>query len=511
MSYFRIVLVTFTFLISQYSIAEVDVQKACAEDCEIVLYYGANDNTYQSCINRCVQKANGIQGIIGDGTGGNGPVNGLGDKKNADCKKEDFEKGICKSANDPNNEDTENEDDNKNKSTGGNDQKAAPCEEDFSAEIAACERDSLAAGDACDENSTTLSNVSNLVSQASRYISSKSASSVAESCSKMAKLSKGVSAGLIAYRLYCQRAIATCNTSCSQTLYPRCPDNSAKSTNAMNAARRVMNQYRSQCAGFSGKMEDAAAAAQNYATIEMNAKDCASLTTGAGDGPTELCLSNPDYPGCGAEEKMDCNNPKMANDKVCVCRANPMHSMCRNASDAPGQTAGVVLDSRLKNKKTTGGLDLSDLNKLQQAPRPEGGPGESIDGRQGNQVSLNARPLSAAPDKRSKGKKNISDRSVLGGFYGGSGSTQQAQAGPTEAATVEKKSGRGPASVDEDDSSSISTKDLERFLPGNSLAPQRGIAGSGNQIGEDGITGPHSDIWAKVKNRYEAVKTTLLP
>jgi hypothetical protein len=46
-------------------------------------------------------------------------------------------------------------------------------------------------------------------------------------------------------------------------------------------------------------------------------------------------------------------------------------------------------------------------------------------------------------------------------------------------------------------------------LPGGKFDPRaRGIAGIS---GPDGITGPHSNIWQKIQNRYQAEKPKLIP
>ncbi|UOF01404.1 hypothetical protein [Bdellovibrio reynosensis] len=385
-----------------------------------------------------------------------------------------------------------------------------PCNEDFSAEIASCERELASASDACDENSSALSNVSNLISQATVYVGQKSASSITESCSKMATFGKGISAGLMGYRLYCKNAINSCSAVCSANLIPKCPAN-AKSNMQVMAAQKNLRNLKSSCQTFTRKMDQAAAAAENYAAISLNAQDCASLTSAVSNGPTELCIKNPNYPGCGgaSEEKMDCDNPKMSGTKVCVCKNNPQDAMCMNSASSFNQTANVEIANRKKNEKSDF-KDLSKQEKLEQAERLPTSADTSIDGKQGH-LNLGSPALAVAAGTRIKGKKSISDRSVLGGFYGGAGKAAiKNEAEPL--AIIEKEPSRGPASTDdEEEQLSISAEDLKRFLPGNPMAPQRGIAGSSDRVGEDGITGPHSNIWGKVKNRYEAVKGTLLP
>lgn len=445
-------------------------------------------------------------GVFGGGDGnGNGTANGNGTPTgNGATNGNQDGKGNVKATDNGNGNSTENE----------NTSSLAvepPCVEDFSSEIEACELQQTKTSDACDENSSALSNVSNLISQASIYMGQKSASSIIESCSKMATFSKGVSAGLMGYRLYCKNAINACIPVCQITLIPKCTTPTLQNNAIIANAKKSLSRGRSECTGFTRKMDEAAAASQNYAEITMNAKDCASLTAGAGEKPTELCLTNPEYPGCGGQEKMDCSNPKMADTKVCVCRANPNHSMCRSSEASNEQTMNAYMADRASKQRDNKNYDLNGQNKIQQAKRPQTGADNSIDGRQGGDVNLASRTSSstAVPQKTSKGKKT-SDRSVLGGFYGGSTSGKLEKNETVPLPTEEKKK-RDMASDESENDEQKVLSDLEKFLPGGSMAPRRNITGTDVFYREDGITGPNSDIWGKVKNRYEAVKATLLP
>ncbi|UOF00897.1 hypothetical protein [Bdellovibrio reynosensis] len=387
-----------------------------------------------------------------------------------------------------------------------------PCEEDFSPVIEACESAVNDTSASCDENSSSLSKVSDLVSQAAVYIGQKSASSVNESCSKMATLSKGVSAGLMLYRQTCNSGIKNCVATCSVTrIVPMCGDQ--KSLAAQTAARKALNQNRNTCSGFTGKMNDAQAAAQNYSQITMNSQDCASLTAGAGTGPTELCMKNPDYPGCGssAQEKMDCTHPSMANNKVCVCRGNPNHSMCRSSAASNSLDANSELANR-QPKSSKNNLDLSDMDQLKHRDHVGVPDDPAADGKQGSDPSLSSKLGAAAANKKLKSRKNISDRSVLGGFYGGSAAAKPNTAEPVVAIESAKKTiATDEPSEEMTEKEKIALEELRKFLPGQVNAPARGLAGTTEKVGEDGITGPHSNIWEKVKNRYESVKSTLLP
>lgn len=50
--------------------------------------------------------------------------------------------------------------------------------------------------------------------------------------------------------------------------------------------------------------------------------------------------------------------------------------------------------------------------------------------------------------------------------------------------------------------------DLRKFLPGGHVDPRRALAGA---TGPDGITGPYSNIWHKINNRYFSIRPTLRP
>jgi hypothetical protein len=84
-----------------------------------------------------------------------------------------------------------------------------------------------------------------------------------------------------------------------------------------------------------------------------------------------------------------------------------------------------------------------------------------------------------------------------GGWGGGSGGSNN---GGGSARPGEAKAGAtGPS--------------LRDFLPGGGLDPKRANRGLAGISGPDGITGPHSDIWKKVQNRYQiqVEKSALMP
>jgi hypothetical protein len=53
--------------------------------------------------------------------------------------------------------------------------------------------------------------------------------------------------------------------------------------------------------------------------------------------------------------------------------------------------------------------------------------------------------------------------------------------------------------------------DLRQFLPGGLHDPTKNRGIAGQFIGRDGMSGPHSDIWRNIKNRYQYKRASLNP
>jgi hypothetical protein len=97
------------------------------------------------------------------------------------------------------------------------------------------------------------------------------------------------------------------------------------------------------------------------------------------------------------------------------------------------------------------------------------------------------------------GSSNADKTKVLNGFYG----SNAGLAPGTGSGSGNSGNGAGRAGA-----GGVAKIDLKQFLPGGKFDPKRGLAGIS---GPDGITGPSSDIFAKVNIRYRAVTTSLRP
>ncbi|MBV2168846.1 MAG: hypothetical protein KUL82_09075, partial [Bdellovibrio sp.] len=112
---------------------------------------------------------------------------------------------------------------------------------------------------------------------------------------------------------------------------------------------------------------------------------------------------------------------------------------------------------------------------------------------------------SGSPSRGAAGAVGAGESSpgVNGGFYGGgSGRLFGGGSGSGGGAVGGGYGGRAVTGV------APTNPDLKKFLPGGQFDPKRGVSGL---AGPDGITGPHSNIWQKIQNRYQVMMPTLLP
>lgn len=404
---------------------------------------------------------------------------------------------------------TGEKDDDKDEDSGANaptESADTQCLENFDAEVNACEQATLKAASSCDENNSAMSNVANMAAQLTLYAGQKSAMGIRESCTKMANLAKAANAALMSYRLLCGNAITTCSTACSAQLTPKC-NNGAESARLAGEARTAMAGNLSSCQGFSSKMGQASAAAQNYSEMHANSQSCALLTNGAA-ATAEICSTYPDYPGCANLPKMDCNNPEMAEQTVCICSKTPTNPICKRQADNQVDLPSNI-NSTARLKPQVQATPLRDEKKphiITSWPTSSGGE-EPVDGQQGQGANLSSPHLQPGLIKRLKAK-NSKEPAVLSGFYGGGAASADKR---YEKLQMEENS----KTVGKQNVPTVAARnpDLARFLPGGQHYQNRfrGIAGSTESIGIDGITGPNSNIWKKIQNRYRSLQDSLHP
>lgn len=377
----------------------------------------------------------------------------------------------------------------------------------------------------CDEkNDSGMNSVANTASQLALLMGQQTSASVQAACSRMGDLSQAASGALAAYRMTCSESMKTCRSTCDSAVdyvkaNPTCfPTNSATQLSAVNALSQAQSR-RDKCDNFESKMNEAQQAIQNYGATSANASQCEEQNKGETSTTPDFCKTTPNYPGCNPAEPVDCTKPELASsNKVCICTKNPLDPACfSQQKTAENPQVGNLIDSSSRLAAKGGddlGGDLPGLPSIEHGQLPSGGYGDAVDGAQGGGGSslgggsssgggsyadaLNGEGSAAASEKSSN---------VNGGYYGGgggSGSGLGGGSGSDGQPGVRQPSAAGAGGV-----AGKGGPDLRQFLPGGKFDPRlRGIAGAS---GPDGITGPHSNIWHKIQNRYKVVSPSLLP
>lgn len=260
---------------------------------------------------------------------------------------------------------------------------------------------------------------------------------------------------------------------------------------------------------LSAKVREAQQSLNNTIALGKRYRECEKMAKGG-----SFCDQNPHHPGCSAQLAQDCSNPKFAAaNQACICVDSPNSTECRMAQKADAAKPGESLSAKVTQRPSSNlppdtteeesGSIFGDKEKpgaLGQDPggnkggggprMAQGGPLNSMDT---NQKAEGPTPSGSA-SLEGGGYMNPTGGTGLGGVgNGGSGGGEA----PNRfrgyvAAPSEKTSG----------------PDLRRFLPGGQLDPKfRTLASQG---GQDGITGPHTNIWLKIKNRYIAESYSLI-
>ncbi|MGE5084883.1 MAG: hypothetical protein ACM3MG_01180 [Bacillota bacterium] len=385
---------------------------------------------------------------------------------------------------------------------------ASPCA-DLESLKSACANQYTSTASSCDANKDSgMSNVSKTASQLSLAFGQQSAASIQAACSGVGQISAAANAALAAYRLTCSNSMNKCSSTCSAVVdylkaNPACDSQGSETSSAQAEVKK--------CSQFDAKINEANQAIVNVGQTLNNASQCASLTS---SGVSDLCKTNPSLPGCSTAA-MDCSNPAMASNKVCICTKNPADPSCNSTitgmSGSSTSFSSSDPSARLANKSATsaGGGDIPGLD-----PIAQGKPGSTdyssgaVSGKQGGGASLSGSNSGSSGGGGLRGgggygSGDVSGHSVNAGFYGGSGSGSGFSSGGGYTG------GRGYAGSGGLTVGQNGVPNLRQFLPGGQNDPRlRGIAGAS---GPDGITGPHSNIWQKVNNRYRTMVPTLLP
>jgi hypothetical protein len=365
----------------------------------------------------------------------------------------------------------------------------------------------------CDEKGNQgMNSVSSMAGQVALAFGAQSAASIQSACSSAAAISTAANAALAAYRLTCSSSIQDCSTACNAyASYAKSCATSSPTNAALQTAANTAAEAPKQCINYTAKIGEAQQAMSNIAQTAANASQCASLTSADGTVSPEICAANPTLAGCSSTI-YDCNNASMASNKVCICSKNPSDPACLGTSSVVGGETGLgVVDNGGRLSSTASSNDLTgDLYNptIEQAALNSSGGDESVGGKQGAGVSFGSGGSGAGGAANGgKGDGAGADKAigVNAGYYGGGGGGGSFGGGGSDG------SGGGHGGYNPNAPGAAAGKggpDLRQFLPGGKMSGARGVAGA---TGPDGITGPHSDIWKKVNNRYQVMSPSLLP
>lgn len=273
---------------------------------------------------------------------------------------------------------------------------------------------------------------------------------------------------------------------------------SAMTEGELNQSKRTCQSY------LSATIAAANVAALSYG-MKIQTDKCQANVRMAEQQREAMCRMNPAMPGCGGT---DCTRKESQNNPVCKCRANPGDPSCVAYAGSMAGKVGVGATGGSRDISSTdnlGGVEFGgggnpmepDLNALGGGSNGVNTPG-GASGRGIGSANLSGGPSGGAPgaDQGSGFKTDIlkTARGGAGGgaFGGGNGSGDGSGNGD----------GRGGLPGGEQ-------MNLSQFLPGSKIDMQRrGLAGAS---GPDGITGPNTDIWQKISNRYNSMRPLMMP
>lgn len=277
-------------------------------------------------------------------------------------------------------------------------------------------------------------------------------------------------------------------------------------------------------AGTKGQGADPSAASNSQAQNQKKSDDQAGAGGGsggsgggAGGAPSSGSSSSPLKVSEGPK---DCSNPSVAaSNPVCACRLNPSDSRCNSILAADRERReGPAKKPKVIDGEEGGGGGGSSFNgtgpksAAQKAAISQHGQLEQNGGGSSGKGVGSGMGGSAAGSSKNDSKVNLRDQKPIAGpggrSYGGGGGGGSGSAGnlagapnrkiPNTFAASGNSMGRNPASI----TRAPSAAELRAQAQNQFNALRRGPSGSGSMIGVDGISGPHTDQFKKIRVRY---------
>jgi hypothetical protein len=371
-----------------------------------------------------------------------------------------------------------------------------------------------AALDSCDQDQDTgmqgaQSALSNFATQAG--------SMGLGACTKLAPVLAGANAATVYFNQNCSGKRTSCMQSCTQAR-SRAAEISGMNVTYLTQQQGLIDAYYDECKKLDSKLAQSQQAIQGMVSTIPGVANCAASTN------TDLysyCASNPSALGCETVAT-DCSNPTVAaSNQVCICKNNPNAAGCigvqAKVSDMNAAGGGSADISSLSAGNAGGSMGadnpFSTLGWDGNGMTPSSGATESVGGKKGAGANLGGDSGGGVPGAGGgDGKSGGAATQALqvnsgfrggggggGGWGGGSGSGGYGEDRPYNPKNSQAPGANGP--------------NLRDFLPNGKMDPKMANRGLAGISGPDGITGPHSDIWKKIQNRYQiqVEKSALMP
>lgn len=343
----------------------------------------------------------------------------------------------------------------------------------------------------CDQDADT--GMQGSQSALSNFAVSAGSMGMAAACSNLASLLAGANGAVVYFTQNCSSDRTTCLKTCDQ----------ARVGGLGTAQRASVESDYEACRGLDAKINQAKQAMQNMVGTIQGAAACSQATDTA---VYAYCQSNPTAVGCAATAT-DCSNPQIAaSNPICICKTNPTAAQCTGAQAKAdfGGSADMSSNSSGISNAPSSGLNsdslFSSLDYAGNGMTPSQGAAEDVGGKKGGSANLgDGGGSGAAGGEDGKGGGSAANAlAVNSGFRGGGGG------GGGWGGGYGSDSGDGHAyNPNNSQVTGANGPNLRDFLPNGKFDPKSGNRGLAGVSGPDGITGPHSDIWKKIQNRYQ--------
>jgi hypothetical protein len=324
-------------------------------------------------------------------------------------------------------------------------------------------------------------------------------------CNKMKNMGDLASSGLSGFKLYCASGYATCSSECdkAKTFLNSMPVDNPEYPEAEAQVKKASKD----CGKLTGSLAEAAGYIVVMVQNNANAKQCKQML---GKVENEMCKANKEL--CDPNAALDCSNPQVAmTNLVCKCKSNP------NAEGCNGNVSGLSANNMIdpngmadtaglgggNAKLPSAGGDIPEQYGFPFDGKPSEGKGANLSlGKGGSHGGgLPGGGGGGAPaGKPGHGGSNL-NAGILNGWQGGRGNQGgwgNTGGGWGDGNKAAAANGKNPYMTVDKNGNPV---DLRQFLPGQNMDATRGIAGIS---GPDGITGPNSSLWQKVRVRYSS-------